>query len=222
MATSAVTQGTLPASLVDSINGVKPAAAASTGADTSDRFLKLLITQMQNQDPLNPMDNAQVTSQMAQINTVTGIEKLNSSVNGLSNSFSQMQVMQGVSLVGRTVQLEGNALYTKDGKSTGAFDLTAAVGNASVDIIGKSGQIVGTLDMGARPAGRQNFNWTPPASMDTAGLTFKVTTTTGSVRSTPVQIMTDTVDAVSNRNGTLTLQLRNGGTQPYSAVQSLS
>ena len=42
-----------------------------------DRFLKLLVAQMQNQDPLNPMDNAQVTSQMAQINTVSGIEKLN-------------------------------------------------------------------------------------------------------------------------------------------------
>ena len=47
-----------------------------TAAGTEDRFLKLLVTQMQNQDPLNPMDNAQVTSQMAQINTVTGIDKL--------------------------------------------------------------------------------------------------------------------------------------------------
>ena len=52
-------------------------AAPTTNAGSEDRFLKLLVAQMQNQDPLNPMDNAQVTSQMAQINTVSGIEKLN-------------------------------------------------------------------------------------------------------------------------------------------------
>jgi hypothetical protein len=51
-------------------------------AGSADRFLKLLVTQMQNQDPLNPMDNAQITSQMAQINTVNGIEKLNTTVAG--------------------------------------------------------------------------------------------------------------------------------------------
>src|SRR6185295_9765523 len=69
-----------------------PASSAAADATmTSDRFLKLLVAQMKNQDPLNPMDNAQVTSQMAQINTVTGIDKLNSTVAGLSAQFMQMQ-----------------------------------------------------------------------------------------------------------------------------------
>ena len=53
------------------------AAATANETAAADRFLKLLVTQMQNQDPLNPMDNAQITSQMAQISTVSGIEKLN-------------------------------------------------------------------------------------------------------------------------------------------------
>ena len=75
-------------------NGVSVASspAASSNADatiTSERFLKLLVAQMQNQDPLSPMDNAQVTSQMAQINTVSGIEKLNTTVEGLNNQFVQ-------------------------------------------------------------------------------------------------------------------------------------
>src|SRR5678815_4078393 len=81
-----------------------PASSAAADATmTSDRFLKLLVAQMKNQDPLNPMDNAQVTSQMAQINTVTGIDKLNSTVAGLSAQFMQMQAMQGASLVGHDV-----------------------------------------------------------------------------------------------------------------------
>lgn len=61
-----------------SATGAATAAASSTanGSEIQDRFLKLLVTQMKNQDPLNPLDNAQVTSQLAQINTVNGIEKL--------------------------------------------------------------------------------------------------------------------------------------------------
>ena len=88
-----------------------PASSAAADATiTSDRFLKLLVAQMKNQDPLNPMDNAQVTSQMAQINTVTGIDKLNSTVQGLSTQFVQLQAMQGASLVGRDVIVAGNKL----------------------------------------------------------------------------------------------------------------
>ncbi len=62
---------------------------AEDDAGSADRFLKLLVAQMQNQDPMNPMDNAQVTSQMAQINTVSGIEKLNTTVQGLNGQFVQ-------------------------------------------------------------------------------------------------------------------------------------
>ena len=64
----------------------KAGAAKGGVAESQDRFLKLLVTQMKNQDPLNPMDNAQVTSQMAQLSTVSGIDKLNSTLEALSSS----------------------------------------------------------------------------------------------------------------------------------------
>jgi flagellar basal-body rod modification protein FlgD len=70
---------------------------------------------MQNQDPLNPMDNAQITSQMAQINTVSGIEKLNTSVPASTASFVQLQALAGASLVGHDVTLAGNRLSTQVG-----------------------------------------------------------------------------------------------------------
>src|ERR1700744_2053316 len=74
--------------------GKKPAAggadasklgATQSAQDQSDRFLKLLVAQMSNQDPLNPMDSAQGTSQMAQISTVQGVQTLNKTVSGLDN-----------------------------------------------------------------------------------------------------------------------------------------
>ncbi|HEY9105542.1 MAG TPA: flagellar hook capping FlgD N-terminal domain-containing protein, partial [Roseateles sp.] len=91
-------------------------SVAGAGDTTSaDRFLKLLVAQMQNQDPLNPLDNAQVTSQMAQINTVNGIEKLNTTVQGLQSQFVQMQALQGASLVGHDVVVAGNKMDFSDG-----------------------------------------------------------------------------------------------------------
>ncbi|MDQ6680312.1 MAG: flagellar hook assembly protein FlgD, partial [Pseudomonadota bacterium] len=74
--------------------GASLAANSSDATVTADRFLKLLVAQMKNQDPLSPMDNAQVTSQMAQINTVSGIDKLNKTVEGLSSQFAQLQAVQ--------------------------------------------------------------------------------------------------------------------------------
>ncbi len=59
--------------------------ATTSAADQQDRFMRLLVAQMRNQDPLNPMENAEVTTQIAQINTVAGVEKLNKTVEGLAS-----------------------------------------------------------------------------------------------------------------------------------------
>src|SRR6186713_3264793 len=111
------------------------ASAASDATMTSDRFLKLLVAQMKNQDPLNPMDNAQVTSQMAQINTVTGIDKLNTTVQGLSTQFMQLQAVQGASLVGRDVVVPGNTLQIDDGTGEGGFELAGPADQVKVEIL---------------------------------------------------------------------------------------
>src|SRR6186713_3064993 len=126
-------------------------AVSSSDTATADRFLKLLVAQMQNQDPLNPMDNAEITSQMAQINTVTGIDKLNSTVQGLSTQFMQLQAVQGASLVGRDVIVAGNKLSVdaEAGIGQGGFELDGAADAVKVEILGPSGAVVQTLNLGA-------------------------------------------------------------------------
>ena len=79
MTTVQSTQNIASQALLDSVNGKKNATTTSVDK-AQDRFMTLLVTQMKNQDPLNPMDNAQVTSQMAQLSTVTGIDKLNNTM----------------------------------------------------------------------------------------------------------------------------------------------
>jgi len=105
-------------------------------ADMQDRFLKLLVAQINNQDPLSPMDNAQMTSQMAQINTVSGIQQVNQTLTSMAAQFSAMQVLQGAALVGHNVLTAGNTLVTdpNTGMAGGAIDLSApdpGIGNST-------------------------------------------------------------------------------------------
>ncbi len=82
-------------------------SAGATAADGEQRFLKLLVTQLNNQDPLNPLDNAQLTSQLAQMSTVSGIEKLNAAFSQLVAQSAAGQVLQAAHLIGRQVMLPG-------------------------------------------------------------------------------------------------------------------
>ncbi len=125
---------------------------------------------MQNQDPLNPMDNAQVTSQMAQINTVSGIEKLNLTVQGLSSQFAQLQALQGASLVGHDVVVPGNTLQVADDASAQAgFELAGPADQVKVEVLAPSGQVVDTLNLGAQTAGVHSFDWHAGANASTTG-----------------------------------------------------
>ena len=197
--------------------------AASKTSEASDRFLKLLVTQMQNQDPLNPMDNAQVTSQMAQINTVVGIDKLNETVKSLSGQFMQSQALQGASLVGRNVLMQGNALhFDGTGKATAGFELASAADSVKVEIVSPSGRVLDTIDMGAASSGRSGFEWQAPAGTSTDGITFRVAAKSGGTTLTATPLTADSVRAVSTGGDTLTLELLYGGSVPYSQIKAFS
>ncbi|MEO5845172.1 MAG: flagellar hook capping FlgD N-terminal domain-containing protein [Caldimonas sp.] len=199
-------------------------SAASDATMTSDRFLKLLVAQMKNQDPLNPMDNAQVTSQMAQINTVTGIDKLNSTVAGLSAQFMQMQAVQGASLVGHDVIVPGNKLDI-DAVSAigqGGFEIQIPADAVKVEILSPSGAVLQTLNLGAQGAGMHSFDWPAGAATDSSGLTFRVTATTGGVAIASTALMRDRVDAVSTNGNSFNLELEKSGSTPYALVKALN
>ena len=211
-------------SVLDKLNGkTAPSSTTADAAGSEDRFLKLLVTQMQNQDPLNPMDNAQVTSQMAQINTVTGIDKLNTTVQGLNSQFVQMQALQGASLMGKGVLVAGNKMTMAEDGKTGqaAFSLGGAADAVKVEVLNAGGHVVDTVDMGAEAAGMHGFTWTVPSSVtDTTGLTFRVTATSGKAAVTSTALMQDAVVAVNAGGDQLTLSLLRSGDVPYSAVKA--
>jgi flagellar basal-body rod modification protein FlgD len=213
------TLNTTTTSAASTTSSAGSSATDTSAADASDRFLKLLVTQMQNQDPLNPMDNAQVTSQMAQINTVSGIDKLNTTVSGLNGQFLQMQALQGASLVGRNVWVEGTKLSMQsDGSSEAAFNLSGAADHVKVEVLSPSGQVVDTMDLGAETEGRHSFSWSKAGVTDTSGLSFRVSAASGAASVPVTPLMLDKVDSVGIDGDTLKLALEKSGDVAYSKV----
>ena len=188
-----------------------------------DRFLKLLVAQMNNQDPMNPLDNAQMTSQIAQINTVTGIEKLNSTVENLASQFASQQLMQGTALVGRKVLVEGNqlALDSESKQAYGAIDLAGSASNVKVQVLDASNREVGTVDLGTLSAGRHDFSWNASAYEGEGPLRFKVVAMNGETAVGSTALNLDQVSAVSLSNGALQLELARGGSTTQSAVKAI-
>jgi flagellar basal-body rod modification protein FlgD len=198
-------------------------AATSNAAGSAERFLKLLVTQMQNQDPLNPLDNAQVTSQMAQINTVSGVEKLNDTVAGLNRQFLQMQALQGAALVGREVTLQGDRLRVEGGAAAGGFELSAPADRVRVEVLNGAGRVVGTLDLGAQTSGRHGFDWRAPSgTADGSEFRFRVAAQAGAATVPSTALMRDEVLAVSLAGDTLRLDTRWSGAIDYGAVRAIN
>ena len=136
-----------------------PASTASVSSEGQDRFLKLLVTQLKNQDPLNPMDNAQITSQMAQISTVSGIDKLNATLQSMAASFNSAQSLQATSMIGHNVLAPGSVILLQGGLAVGGVELEAAADAVTVSIRDASGQLLHKVNLGAQDAGLLSFQW---------------------------------------------------------------
>lgn len=145
--------------LIDSVNAAASKKTTSTTGEAQDRFLKLLTTQLKNQDPLNPMDNAQMTSQLAQISTVDGIEKLNATLQLMLSSTVDAEAMQAAALVGHQVMVAGGGLRLTDSGAVGGVELQAAADQTVLTIKDANGLTIRTLELGDLDAGLHNFTW---------------------------------------------------------------
>jgi flagellar basal-body rod modification protein FlgD len=158
--------GVVGSDLLASLNGTKK--TTDTSAVSEDRFLMMLTTQLKNQDPMNPMDNAEMTSQLAQISTVDGLKKVNSTLEAMLGSFQQNETMQAAAMVGRGVLVEGKGLQLYEGQALGGVELSGAADKVTVTIRDASGNDVRTLDLGEMEAGSHVFTWDGKTDSDAA------------------------------------------------------
>lgn len=123
-------------------------------------FLELMITQMNNQDPLSPQDNTEFIAQLAQFSSVEGLERLNTKFEDFSSSFRSNQALQASSLVGQSVSVPTDTTYLSDGGIvSGSANLEQSTSNVQVGIYNQSGELVQQVPMGAQEAGEMVFRW---------------------------------------------------------------
>ena len=140
----------------------------STGMDKDD-FLKLFVTQLQNQDPLNPQDSSQFISQLAQITQVEQAYNTNTNLQSLLNQGGNSMTVGAVSLIGKQVEAPGSQVSLQSGSPTAVnFSLAGAANQVSVSIQDASGATVKTITGGAMGAGEGSLAWDGTNSAGTA------------------------------------------------------
>ncbi|MEX1198442.1 MAG: flagellar hook assembly protein FlgD [Pseudohongiellaceae bacterium] len=154
-------------SAIDAINSPvsgpagRGAGGGGTAQELRDSFMTLLVTQLQNQDPLKPMENSQLTSQLAQINTVNGIDSLNDTLNGITSQIETGQSLQAAGLIDKGVLVPGNRLLVGDEGVATPFgvDLEKPASELNIRILSGDGQVVRRMTQGATDAGVESIHW---------------------------------------------------------------
>ncbi|MEB7541928.1 flagellar hook assembly protein FlgD [Enterobacter huaxiensis] len=140
----------------------------SSANDLQSSFLTLLVAQLKNQDPTNPMQNNELTTQLAQISTVSGIEKLNTTLGSVSGQIDNSQSLQAANLIGHGVMIPGTTVLagstTTDGSTTTSttpfgVELQQAADKVTATITDSTGAVVRTIDIGELSAGVHTFTW---------------------------------------------------------------
>lgn len=149
-------------------NGVsttsKTSGTTTTGtnsaSDLQGSFLTLLVAQLKNQDPTNPLQNNELTTQLAQISTVSGIEKLNTTLGSISGQLDNNQSLQASTLIGHGVMIPGQTVLVGKGTSTPfGVELTQTADKVTAIVSDKSGTPVRTIELGGLKAGVHTFSW---------------------------------------------------------------
>ncbi|WJF90430.1 flagellar hook assembly protein FlgD [Paraburkholderia bonniea] len=235
MTTQTTVGDAVSSSLLDTMNGTKGKSAATgsntlagnSAADLQDTFMQLLVAQMKNQDPTNPMDSSQMTTQIAQISTVSGIGQLNISLASLSSQLTAGEQTQAAALKNSVVLTPGNAMAVADGKATPVgVQLASDATNVKIEVKNAAGQIVQTLDLGNLKAGTVPVAWTP---VDTAGNplpdgTYTITTsaTIDGKAAVPTALTASQVlGVVQQADGRAGLVLSNGSTVGLNSVAAI-
>jgi flagellar basal-body rod modification protein FlgD len=141
--------------------GIGPRAAEGPREELGQQdFLKLMLAQLQNQDPFSPMESGEFLGQLAQFGTVSGISEMQKSIEGLAGSLTGNQTLQAASLVSRDVLVPTREGWLPpDGELAGAVDVPAGVRNVFLEITDLNGSPVARLPVDAQVAGQTSFRW---------------------------------------------------------------
>lgn len=210
--------------------GSSTAGDSTTGASSlgKDSFLQLLVTQMQNQNPLDPQDNSEFVAQLAQFSSLETMQNLSTSVDAIGGMYQSSQALQASSLVGRTVTVDsGSTNVDTSTDLVGSVVLPSASTVTTVKVSDKDGNLVRTIDLDAQKAGTASFTWDGKDEngnvLAAGNYSFVATGSIDGTSTTLTTYLPATVSSVTmGTAGTaMTLNLANGTSVALSKVQQI-
>lgn len=203
-------------------------SSSSTSTLGKDDFLQLLVTQLNNQNPLDPQDNSEFVAQLAQFSSVESLSNLNTSVESILSNYQSSQALQASSLVGRSVITESSTAVvdTASGMS-GSVVMPSSGSDVTVKVYDSSGSLVKTIDLGTQSSGTADFSWDGTdengETVDSGTYTFSATASIGGTATALTTYLPATVNSVTlgSDGSEMTLNLAGGTSVSLSNVQTI-
>jgi flagellar basal-body rod modification protein FlgD len=213
---------------INSLQNPTATATNSNNALGKDAFLQLLVTQMKNQNPLDPQDNTEFVAQLAQFSSLESMQNLTTTVDSIAGLYQSSQALQASSLVGRSVIVNAGSTSVDTTKGmTGSVVVPSASSATSVKIYDTQLNLVKTIDLGTQSAGNASFTWdgTNDAGETMASGNYSFVAN-GSLEGTSTSLATylpATVNSVTTavNGGEMTLNLAGGQSIALSKVQTI-
>jgi flagellar basal-body rod modification protein FlgD len=214
------------------LNSTSSSSSSSSASSTSSSltmgkndFLKLFVTQLQNQNPLSPMDSANFTSQLAQFSSLEQLTNLNTSMSNLVDYQNSMQNVLAISLIGKTVQVAGNQAALS-GTADINFNLPSATAKTTLSIFNSSGTCVRQVELGAESTGDVKYAWdgknSQGVTLPNGQYTFSIAAADASGAAvTATTLMYGTVTGITFENSTTYLVLDNGQKVQFGSIRQI-
>lgn len=220
-------------SILSSLNAGSSSSSSTSETGTSalgkDSFLQLLVTQLNNQNPLDPQDNTQFVSQLAQFSSLESMENLDTTLGNFYSSFQSSQALQASSLVGRSVIVNSSKVQVDDPSAgvQGSLVMPSNGDGVTLKIYDSDGGLVRTIDMGSQKSGSIDFNWDgnddSGEQVASGTYTVKATATLDGTSTALTTYLPATVNSVTlgQSGGEMTLNLAGIGSVSASSIQTI-
>ncbi|MCF6324242.1 MAG: flagellar hook assembly protein FlgD [Gammaproteobacteria bacterium] len=213
-------------SVLDNLNISKRPQSAGGDKIGQDEFLKLMTTQLNNQDPTKPMEGGEFFSQIAQFSSVAGIQDLQNSFAQVATALQSNQALQASTMVGRTVMIpSGEAVFNGEDPVVGKVGVPDATNDLTINILDDAGQVVKTLNKGAQDVGAVDFSWDGRNEkgklMPAGDYTIEAIATTNTESIALGTLLAERVESVTLGSGGITLDLASDRSVPMSGIKQV-
>ncbi|MCP5161701.1 MAG: flagellar hook assembly protein FlgD [Hahellaceae bacterium] len=193
-----------------------------------NEFMELMVAQLNNQNPLEPQDNGEFISQLAQFSSLEEMQKVSGSVDTFATQYRSTQALQASAMVGRSVLVNTtSAPLGVDGRMSGVVDLASSTSDLKLSVYNGSGELIRTVDMGQQIAGQVAFEWDGKneegQSMPSDTYTIKADARYDGNYEQVSTLLSSNVDSVSiAKDGGITLNLASIGAIPLNQVRQIN